>query len=433
MVKKLEEMKAKAEQLDLQDPLGRFRERFILPPGRIYMDGNSLGLPPKESIAGVQRVMEEWKTLNIDGFLEGKMPWFTMPEELGRMMAPLVGALPQEVVLSGSTTSNLHSLVSTFYQPEGKRRKILADELNFPSDLYALASEIRLKGGDPSRDLVLVRSRDGSTLEEEDIMAQMDETVSVALLPSVLYRSGQILDMERLARFAHEKGIVIGFDCAHSAGSVPHRLHDWGVDFAFWCSYKHLNGGPGSPAFLFLHERHFDREPGLAGWFGYVKNRQFDMALGFEHARSAGGWQLGTPSVLSAATLEAALQVQEEASIGRIREKSLKLTDFLIELVDGFLSDEPYGYSIATPRGHERRGGHLAIEHPSEAWRICCALKSRGIIPDFRPARVIRVAPVALYNTFTEVWASRQCPERDHRRKGLREIPHGAERSVLKC
>lgn len=404
MAVKLEEMMAVAKKLDEQDSLGGFRERFFIPPGRIYMDGNSLGLPPKEALSGVQRVMEEWKALNIDGWLDGHIPWFTMPEELGRRMAPLVGALPEEVVMSGSTTSNLHSLVSTFYRPDGKRRKILADELNFPSDLYALASEVRLRGGDPATDLVLAKSRDGSTLDEEDIMALMDETVSMVLLPSVLYRSGQLLDMESLSRFAHEKGIAIGFDCAHSAGSVPHRLHDWDVDFAFWCSYKHLNGGPGSPAFLFLHERHFELEPGLAGWFGYVKDRQFDMALGFEHSRSAGGWQLGTPAVLSAATLEAALRIQEEASIGRIREKSLKLTDFLIDLVDGFLSAEPYGYSVATPRMHKRRGGHLAIEHPTEAWRICCALKSRGIVPDFRPPRVIRVAPVALYNTFSEVW-----------------------------
>jgi len=401
---KFEEMRAKAEFLDASDPLGTFRERFVIPQGRVYMDGNSLGLPPRESIEGVLRVLNEWKTLNIDGWLEGRIPWFTLPEEMGRRMAPLVGALPEEVVMSGSTTSNLHSLVLTFYQPEGKRRKILADELNFPSDLYALASEICLKGGNPAEDLVLARSRDGSTLEESDLIGLMDETVSVVLLPSVLYRSGQLLNMERLTRAAHEKGIFIGFDCAHSAGSVPHRLHDWDVDFAFWCSYKHLNGGPGSPAFLFLNERHFGREPGLAGWFGYVKDRQFDMKIDFEHAKSAGGWQLGTPSVLSAATLEAALKIQEEAGIDRIREKSLQLTDFLIELVDGFLSDRPYGYSVATPREHGRRGGHLAIEHATEAWRICCALKARGIVPDFRPPSVIRVAPVALYNTFSEVW-----------------------------
>ncbi|NLI96891.1 MAG: kynureninase [Synergistaceae bacterium] len=401
---KFEEMRAKAEFLDARDSLRTFRERFVIPQGRIYMDGNSLGLPPRESIEGVLRVLDEWKTLNIDGWLEGRIPWFTLPEEMGRRMAPLVGALPEEVVMSGSTTSNLHSLVLTFYQPEGKRRKILADELNFPSDLYALESEIRLKGGDPAEDLVLARSRDGSTLEESDLIGLMYDTVSVALLPSVLYRSGQLLDMERLTRAAHEKGIFIGFDCAHSAGSVPHRLHDWDVDFAFWCSYKHLNGGPGSPAFLFLNERHFGREPGLAGWFGYVKDRQFDMKIDFEHAKSAGGWQLGTPSVLSAATLEAALKIQEEAGIDRIREKSLQLTDFLIELVDGFLSGQPYGYSVATPREHGRRGGHLAIEHAAEAWRICCALKARGIVPDFRPPSVIRVAPVALYNTFSEVW-----------------------------
>lgn len=401
----LEEMRDLAGKLDEQDPLRGFRDRFVLQPGRIYMDGNSLGLPPRESIENVKRVLEEWKSLNIDGWLEGHIPWFNMPEEMGKRMAPLVGALPEEVVMSGSTTSNLHSLVGTFFRPEGARKRILADELNFPSDLYALASQVRLKGGDPATDLVLARSRDGHSLDEEDIIALMDETVSLVLLPSVLYRSGQLLDMERLTRAAHEKGIVIGFDCAHSAGSVPHRLHDWGVDFAFWCSYKHLNGGPGSPAFLYINERHFGREPGLAGWFGYVKNRQFDMSLDFVHARSAGGWQLGTPSVLSAATLEAALQIQEEATIGKIRDKSLRLTDFLIELVDVFLSGEPYGFSIASPREHDKRGGHLAIEHPREAWRICRALKGRGIIPDFRPPRVIRVAPVALYNSFEEVWA----------------------------
>jgi kynureninase len=399
-----EEMRAKAEELDRLDPLRDFKKHFEVPKGRIYMDGNSLGLPAKESIQGVLRVLEEWKTFNIDGWLKGSPPWFTMPEELGRKMAPLVGAQPEEVVMTGSTTSNLHSLVSTFYQPEGKRRKILADELNFPSDLYALASQIRLKGQDPSEDLILAKSRDGNTLDEDDLIALMDETVSVALFPSVLYRSGQLLDMERLTKAAHERGIFIGFDCAHSAGSVPHRLHDWGVDFAFWCSYKHLNGGPGSPAFLFLHRKHFEREPGLAGWFGYVKEKQFDMNITFEHAKSAGGWQMGTPCVLSAATLEAALDIQQEATIEQIREKSLKLTDFLIELIDTFLSDEPYCYSIATPREHNRRGGHLAIEHPKEAWRICCALKARNIIPDFRPPRIIRIAPVALYNTFTEVW-----------------------------
>lgn len=426
---KFEEMKAKAEALDAQDPLRKSRERFVIPQGRVYLDGNSLGLPAKESLEGVLRVLEEWKTLNIDGWLEGKIPWFSLPEEMGRRMAPFVGALPQEVVMSGSTTSNLHSLVLTFYQPEGKRRKILADELNFPSDLYALASEIRLKGGDPSTDLILAPSEDGRTLDEEKIISLMDETVSVVLLPSVLYRSGQLLDMERLTREAHARGIFIGFDCAHSAGSVPHRLHDWDVDFAFWCSYKHLNGGPGSPAFLFLNERHFWREPGLAGWFGYVKEKQFDMRIEFEHAKSAGGWQLGTPSVLSAATLEAALKIQEEAGIDRIREKSLRLTDFLIELVDGFLSEEPYGFTIGTPRDHRRRGGHLAIEHPREAWRICCALKARGIVPDFRPPCVIRVAPVALYNTFTEVWEVARALKEITERRDFERFPK--ERSAV--
>ncbi|MCX7827948.1 MAG: kynureninase [Thermanaerothrix sp.] len=403
-MRSLEQMRKVAEAMDMEDPLREFRGRFAMPQGRIYMDGNSLGLPPKESLEGVRRALREWEELQIDGWLNGEIPWFHMPEEMGRRMAPMVGALPEEVVMCGSTTSNLHSLALTFYEPEGERCKILADELNFPSDLYALSSIIRLKGKDPSEDLVLARSHDGHTLDEDHIISLMDHRVSLALLPSVLYRSGQLLDMERLTKAAHERGITIGFDCAHSVGAVPHELHRWGVDFAFWCSYKHLNGGPGSPAFLFLHQRHFHRQPALAGWFGYVKDKQFQMNLRFEPSRSAGGWQMGTPPILSSATLEGALKIHEEAGMERIREKSLKLTDFLMELVDLFLSGEPYNYSIATPREHQRRGGHAAIEHPSEAWRICCALKARGIIPDFRPPRIIRVAPVGLYNTFTEVW-----------------------------
>ncbi len=389
-----------ARALDDTDRLKGFRCRFHLPKDGIYMDGNSLGLASVDALKALERAAEEWRTRGIGGWLEAAPDWFTYGERIGAAMAPLVGAHPDEVVMTGSTTSNLHTLAATFYAPEGERRKILADELNFPSDLYALESQIRMKGGDPARDLLLARSADGRTLEEDDLIGMMDETVALALLPGVLYRSGQLLDIRRLTRAAHERGVMIGFDCAHSVGSVPHALHDDDADFAFWCSYKHLTGGPGAPAGLFVNRRHFGRTPGLAGWFGYVKERQFDMSISFEHARSAGGWQMGTPCVLSAASLDGALKLFNEAGIVEVREKSLALTGFLIEMVDERLF--PLGFEVGTPRKPERRGGHVAVEH-AEAWRICCALKKKGIVPDFRPPRVIRLAPVALYNTFEDV------------------------------
>jgi kynureninase len=393
-----------AEKMDLQDPLSGSRKQFYIPSGTIYMDGNSLGLASQNAEKSLLRVMKEWKELGIRGWLDADNPWFFIPEDLGNKMASLMGARADEVIMTGSTTSNLHSLVSTFYKPWEGRRKIVADELNFPSDIYALKSQIRLRGLDPEKELVLVKSRDGRTIDEEDIMAALDESVSLAVLPGVLYRSGQLLDMKGLTEYAHSKGIIIGFDCAHSVGSVPHYFDDWDVDFAFWCSYKHLNGGPGSPAFLYLNRRHFEKEPGLAGWYGYKKEKQFDLAVEFDHSPTAGGWQMGTPCILSTAALEGALDLFCSVGIDAVRKKSLDLTSYLIYLVDNLLSGEPWNYSIGTPRKESRRGGHVAIEHGEEAWRICCALKARGIVPDFRPPSVIRIAPVALYNTYTEVW-----------------------------
>ncbi len=393
-----------AEKLDRKDPLASLRDRFYIPSETIYMDGNSLGLASKDSEESLLRVMEEWKKLGIRGWLDAKNPWFFIPEDLGFKMASLMGAMTDEVIMTGSTTGNLHSLVSTFYKPWEGRKKIIADELNFPSDIYALKSQIRLHGLDPEENLILVKSRDGKTILEEDIMAAMDETVSIAVLPGVLYRSGQLLDMKKLTEYAHSRGVIIGFDCAHSAGAVPHYLDDWDVDFAFWCSYKHLNGGPGSPAFLYLNRKHFDKEPGLAGWYGYKKEKQFDLAIEFDHSRTAGGWQMGTPCILSTASLEGALNLFCEVGIEEVRRKSLELTSYLMYLVDSLITKEPYNFTIGTPRESGSRGGHVAIEHTEEAWRICCALKARGIIPDFRPESVVRIAPVALYNTFTEVW-----------------------------
>jgi kynureninase len=390
--------------LDRDDPLAKFRERFYVPPGKIYMDGNSLGLLCRDAEQSLLRILDEWKSLGIRGWLEGQRPWFYFAEEMGAAAAGLVGAEPEELVFTGTTTVNIHALTATFYQPSGRRTKILADVLNFPTDLYALRGQIRLRGRDPERDLVLVSSPGGRVLEEEDIVGMMGDDVALVFLPSVLYRSGQLLDMEFLTREAHRRGIPIGFDCSHSAGAVSHELSRWGVDFALFCSYKYLNAGPGASAFLYVNKKHFDKEPLLAGWFGYVKERQFDMAPAFEHARSASGWQISSPGILGSSPFEGSLRVTLEAGIDAIRSKSLGMTEYLIALVDRRLSGPPYDFSVGSPRDPKRRGGHVAVEHPHDAVRICEALKARGVVPDFRPPSVIRIAPVALYNTYREVW-----------------------------
>ncbi len=390
--------------LDASDPLLRFRERFFVPAGKIYFDGNSLGLLSKDSQKCVERVIDEWKTDAIDGWMDTEKPWLYFAERFGAEMSELVGARPEEVVATGTTTINLHALVSTFFQPEGRRKKILADELNFPSDIYALQSQIRMRGGDPAEDLVLAPSANGRHLDESEIIDHMTEDIAVAVLPSVLYRSGQLLDIERLTREAHRRGIVIGWDCSHSVGVLPHYLDDWDVDFAFWCSYKYLNGGPGSPAFLFVRDRHFNREPALTGWFGYRKDKQFEMLLDFEPQRSAGGWQISSPGILGAAPIEGSLAIIREAGIAAVREKSLRMTSYLCHLVDNELAGDRYGFTIGSPREAAKRGGHVALEHGSHAAGVFAALKSRGVVGDLRPPNVIRLCPSPLYNTFHEIW-----------------------------
>ncbi|MFP4468975.1 MAG: kynureninase [Bacteroidales bacterium] len=392
-----------ARDLDHKDPLADFRQRFHIPDNTIYVDGNSLGLLSKDAEKSLLRVLNEWKTLGIKGWMDAERPWFYFAEHIGEMASPLVGAAPGELIFSGTTTVNIHALISSFYQPKGKRTRILADELNFPSDTYALKGQIKQKELDPDRELLLARSDNGKTLDEDRIVSMMTDEVALVWLPSVLYASGQLLDMEYLTQEAHKRGIPIGFDCSHSAGAVPHHFNRWGVDFATFCSYKYLNGGPGCTAFLYVNEKHFGKEPLMAGWFGYIKEKQFDMSLNFEHAENAGGWQISSPGILGASTMEGSVKLMQEAGIERIREKSLQLTGFFLKLFHGKLDVPPYNFSIATPEDPHRRGGHIALTHPDEALRINEALKARGIIPDFRAPDTIRIAPVALYNTFEEV------------------------------
>ena len=388
-----------ADEFDAQDDLARFRDEFAHRPGQIYLDGNSLGLMSKRTKAAMLHVLEEWETLGIDGWTQGSPPWFSLAEELAGMVAPLVGAQTDEVIVANSTTVNLHQLLATLLEPAGGRTKIVIDALAFPSDVYAVQSHLRLRGLDPAGHLVTVPSRDGYTLDEEDIIAALKSDVGMAVLPSVVYTSGQLLDMARLTAEAHRRGVLIGFDCSHSVGALLHTLTEWGVDFAFWCHYKYLNGGPGVPGGLYLNHRHFGRLPGLAGWFSSDKAQQFDMAHTLTPAVGAGALQIGTPPILALAPLHGALTVVAEAGIERLRSKSLRLTAYLWGLVETELSE--FGVTIATPREDARRGGHLALVHP-EATRICKALKDANVIPDYRAPDIIRLAPVPLYTSFAD-------------------------------
>jgi kynureninase len=393
-----------AEALDADDQLASFRERFYTREDQIYMDGNSLGLLSRDAEDAVHTALSQWKELGIDGWMAADPQWFTLGEHLGELTSEMVGAYPDEVVVTGTTTVNQHQLVATFFQPAGQRRKIIATELDFPSDIYALQSQILMKGGDPDSDLIRVRSRDGRTIEEADIIDAMNEEVAVAVLPSVLYRSGQLLKIGEVTKAAHDRGILIGFDCAHSAGAVPHELTACGVDFAYWCNYKYLNAGPGSVGALYVNRKHFGTRPGLSGWWGYHKERQFDMVHEWEGAPAAGAWQISTVPLLSTAPLIGSLKIFREAGMDRVRKKSLKQTEYLMNLLEatGLLAPS-YGYAIGTPREAQRRGGHVAVEHRDGA-RIAKALKKRGIVPDFREPNVVRLAPIALYTRYVDIW-----------------------------
>jgi kynureninase len=398
-----------AESLDHQDPLRSFREEFYLPEKDLYLDGNSLGLMSKRAEKSLLGLADSWRSLGIDGWMAGQYPWFTLSEKLGEMCAPLVGAKANEVIITASTTTNLHQLVATFYKPQGKRTKILADELNFPSDIYALQSQLQLKGLDPKEHLIQVKSRDGRMIDEQDIIDAMTEEVALIILPTVLYRSGQLLDIEKLTSEAHKRGILIGFDGCHSVGAIPHHFNKWGVDFAYWCTYKYLNSGPGGVGALYVNEKHFGTMPGLTGWFGSDKEKQFDMEHTFTQASGAGAYQIGTPHLLSTAPLIGSLELFAEASIEAIREKSLKLTNFLMELIQSELGE--FNFIIGNPLDDTRRGGHVALEHP-EAARICKALKAAGVIPDYRNPNIIRLAPVAFYTSYVDVWHTVQILKR---------------------
>jgi kynureninase len=392
-----------AKKMDSTDPLGHLKERFFTPTDSIYLNGNSLGLLSKDAATTLLRVMDEWKTYGVQGWTKEGNPWFYQAEKLGAKAASLVGAKPEEVVATGTTTVNLHALVSTFYKPTEEKNKILADELNFPTDIYALQSQVKLKNLDPEKHLKLVKSDDGKFLDESKVKRMITKDVALVILPSVLFRSGQLLDIEGITKNARDKGVLIGWDCSHSVGVVPHEFDKWDVDFAFWCSYKYLNAGPGASAFIYVNEKHFDKDAALTGWFGYVKEKQFEMNLHFEQSRNAGGWQISSPAILGSAALEGSLDLINRAGIEDIRDKSLKMTSYLIYLIDNLLTEEPYNFVLATPRLPNQRGGHIALEH-EDASSIHEQLLEYSIIHDFRPPNFLRFTPSPLSNSYEDVW-----------------------------
>lgn len=367
------------------------RARFHVPPNTVYLDGNSLGLLSDVAERAILEVLGQWKTRAVSGWSEG---WLDLAERAGALLAPLLGASPREVCVCNQTTVNLHQLLATFYEPSPGREGILCDDLAFPSDSYAFGSHVALHGLSPSA-VVRVRARADGLLHDDDLLAAMDAPVGLVVFPAVVYTTGQLLDLRRLTDAAHARGLTIGFDCSHSVGAVPHALHDIGADFAFGCSYKYLSAGPGATGWLFVHERHLHRRPGLAGWFGSERSVMFDMTPDLTPAPSATRFSIGTPPLLALAPLIATLGLYHDVGPARLRERSVELTSLLIDLADRHLA--PLGFTVATPREPHRRGGHVALRHPA-AKSLCARLVAAGVVPDFRNPDIIRLAPVALYN-----------------------------------
>ena len=399
-----------AETLDAADPLAQFRGRFFIPEGQIYLDGNSLGLLSRDAERSLLAVLDRWRTTGIGGWIGGDSPWFTMAETLSERVANLVGAEADEVAIANSMTINLHQLLCTLYKPSAKRTKVLIDAHSFPTDRYALRSHLRLRGLDPDQEIVIAPAGETRFLDEDELVEQLaNPELQMALFPSIVYTTGQLLDLARLCRAARENGVLIGLDMSHSVGVMPHALDEWGADFAGWGHYKWLNSGPGSVAGLYLNRRHFDEEgmvhAGLAGWWSVHKESMFEMSDEFFPGLGASALQIGTPAVLSMAPIDGALRPIEEAGLDRIRAKSLAMTEFIMAAADAEL--EELGFRIGTPREPKRRGGHVSLQHEN-GQPMSLALRARGVVPDFRKPDVIRLAPSPLYNTFVECWEALQ-------------------------
>ncbi|MEP6923461.1 MAG: kynureninase [Pyrinomonadaceae bacterium] len=408
-----------ARKLDEQNLLGIFRDKFFIPKQPngedvLYFAGNSLGLQPKLTKSYIEQELKDWATFGVEGHFQAQNPWMPYHELMTEQMARIIGAKPIETVVMNSLTVNLHLLMVSFYRPIGKRRKIVIEAGAFPSDQYAVQSQIKFHQksessavADGSDWLIELKPRENETLLrtediEKTILANGGE-IALILLGGVNYYTGQKFDLERITEIGHKAGAIVGFDLAHAAGNVELELHDWNADFAVWCSYKYLNAGPGGVAGVFVHERHaesFDL-PRFAGWWGHDKETRFLMDSEFVPMRGAEGWQISNPPIFQLAALKASLDIFEEAGMQNLLEKSRKLTGYL-EFLLNEIHDERI--SLITPANSAERGCQLSIRVKNTDKSLFQKITAQGVVADWREPDVIRVAPVPLYNTFTDVF-----------------------------
>ena len=405
-------LRSHALALDDADPLKAIRHEFLRPRRAdgsdvAYLCGHSLGLEPRRAVTYVNEELEEWQRLAVEGHFNGRRPWLSYHERLTPPLARLAGALPLEVVAMNSLTVNLHLLLVSFYRPAGNRRKLLIERPAFPSDRYAAVSQILAHGLDPADALLEIGPREGEDrIREEDVMLLLDregEAIATVLLPGVQYLTGQRFDMQAITRAAQAKGCVVGFDLAHAIGNVPLSLHDWNVDFAVWCSYKYLNGGPGAIGGAFVHERHSRDEtlPRFAGWWGHDKETRFRMGPDFQALPGAEGWQLSNPPILAMAPLLASLEIFDAAGNERRATKATQLTGYLEVLLREKLGQR---LDILTPAA---RGSQVSfrVRAPSAVLKsLHGGLQTRGFYTDLREPDVLRATPVPLYNSYIEAW-----------------------------
>ena len=401
-----------AAAMDARDPLADFRERFCLPTSKtgeefIYLAGHSLGLQPKSTSSYVLQELQEWAQLGVEGHFHAKNPWMPYHRLLTRQTASLVGAGPAEVVVMNSLTVNLHLMMASFYRPTTQRHKILVERGAFPSDQYAVKSQIHFHGFDPSTSLLELTPREGeSCIRDEEIESLIEregDSIALILLGGVNYATGQAFDMEAVTKAGHRKGSIVGLDLAHAAGNIPLRLHDWNADFAVWCSYKYLNGGPGCVGACFVHERYAQawNLPRFAGWWGHDEKTRFLMGPDFRPMPGAEGWQLSNPPILALAPLRASMEIFAEAGMDRLRSKSISLSRYMEFLLDQKASLK---FSIVTPREAERRGAQISIRLPQYGRKVCDQLTAEGVIGDWREPDIYRVAAVPLYNSYRDVY-----------------------------
>ena len=397
-----------ALELDAEDELKDYRNEFHIPSQKngdehIYMCGNSLGLQPKRTKEFLNQELEDWATFGVEGHFHAKKHWMPYHEFLTESYARIVGAKSSEVVAMNTLTVNLHLMMVSFYRPTEKRHKIIIEGDAFPSDIYAVESQIKHHGLSVETSLIKLRPRDGeSAIRTEDlakIIEDQGDQIALVMLGGVNYYTGQVFDFEKITKLAQAKGINVGFDLAHAAGNIKLELHNWGVDFAVWCSYKYLNSGPGSVAAAFVHEKHHNTNlTRFAGWWGHNKEDRFKMPDDFYPITTAEGWQLSNPPILSLAAIRSSLSIFDEVGMDKLVAKSKELTNYLLYLLNTIDTDR---IEIITPK---ERGCQLSIRVKNGNKELFNKITEKGVIADWREPDVIRVAPVPLYNSFEDVF-----------------------------